>query len=73
MGCYLVVIGNIHNDEHLVYIFTGKVQDGTPSIFNKSHYNCWYKELRNHFYNKSCLWQFTKNVHVNCNLQIIYS
>ena len=47
LGCYLGVIGNLHNDECLIYIFTGKVQNGTPSIFNKKVYHCWYKELRN--------------------------
>ena len=49
MGCYLGVIGNIQNYECLIYIFTVKVPNGTPSIFNKSLYHFWYKELRNHF------------------------
>ena len=36
MGWYVGVMGNIHNDECLVYIFTGKVQNVTPSMFNKN-------------------------------------
>ena len=43
MGWYLVVIGNIHNDECLIYIFTEKVENGTPIIFNKILYYSWYK------------------------------
>ena len=49
MDCYLGVIRKLHNDEYLIYIFTGKVQNGTLSIFNKTRYYCWYKELRNKF------------------------
>ena len=40
---YLGVIGNLHNDECVIYIFTVKSQNGDPSIFNKSLYHCWYK------------------------------
>ena len=40
MGWYLGVIGKLHNDEYLIYILTGKVQNGNPSIFNKSLYYC---------------------------------
>ena len=47
MGWYLGVIGKLHNDECLIYIFTGEVLNGTPNIFNRSHYHCWYKILRN--------------------------
>ena len=35
------VLGKSRNDEFLVYIFTGKVQNVTPSIFSKSLYHCW--------------------------------
>ena len=49
MRSYWGVIGNIHNNECIIYIFTVKVEDGTPIIFNKKLYHCWYKELRNHF------------------------
>ena len=42
IGWGLGVIGNIHNDECIIYIFTGKFQNCTPSIFNKSLYHCWY-------------------------------
>ena len=35
MVWYLFVKGILHNDDCLIYIFTGKVQNGTPSIFNK--------------------------------------
>ena len=43
MEWYLGVIWKIHNDECIIYIFTGKVQNFTPSIFNKTMYRCWYK------------------------------
>ena len=43
MGRYLGVIGNPHNDECLIYIFLGKVENGTPIIFNKKLYYSWYK------------------------------
>ena len=36
---YLGVIGNIHNDECLIYIFTSKVENGTQIIFNKTLYH----------------------------------
>ena len=49
MGCYLGVIGNIQNDECLIYIFTVEVLNGNPSIFNKSHCHSWYEESRNQF------------------------
>ena len=49
MGWYVCFIGNIHNDEYLIYIFTGKVENGNPIIFNKTLYHLWYKELRNQF------------------------
>ena len=35
MGWYLGVIGNLHNDEGIIYISTGKVENGTPIVFNK--------------------------------------
>ena len=47
MGWYLGVAGKINNYECIIYICTGKVIIGNTSIFNKSHYHCWYKELRN--------------------------
>ena len=43
MGSYLGVIRNLHNDECLIYILTGKVENGTPVIFNKTLYHYWYK------------------------------
>ena len=49
MGWYLGAIVNIHNDKCLIYKFAGKVENGTPIIFNKTLYNYWYKELRNNF------------------------
>ena len=49
LGWYLGVIEKLQNDECLIYIFTGKVQNGTPIIFNETLYRCWYKELRNNF------------------------
>ena len=50
MGWYLVVIIELHNAECIIYIFTGKVENGTPIIFNKTIYHYWYKELSNHFH-----------------------
>ena len=35
---FLGIIGKIHNDECLIYIFTGNVENGTPIIFNKTIY-----------------------------------
>ena len=49
MGWCLGVIGKLHNDTFIIYIFTGKVQNVTSSIFNKSHYHFWYKVLKNNF------------------------
>ena len=43
MGRYLGVIGKLHNDECLIYIFTGEVINGTTNIFTNSQYNCWFK------------------------------
>ena len=40
MGWYLDVIGKLHNRAFLIYIFTGKVQNCTTSIFNKTLYRC---------------------------------
>ena len=34
MVWFLGVIGKLHNDECLIYIFTGNVENGTPIIFN---------------------------------------
>ena len=42
MGCYLGVIGKLHNDEFLIYIFIGKIENGNLIIFNKTLYNYWY-------------------------------
>ena len=36
--CWLGAIGNLDNNEFLIYIFTGKVENGTTIIFNK-HYS----------------------------------
>ena len=41
MRWYLVVIVKLHNDECLIYIFTGKVENGTLVIFNKTVYHSW--------------------------------
>ena len=49
MGWYLGVTGKLHNDECLIYIFTGEVPDVTPKIFTNSQYKCWFKKLRNQF------------------------
>ena len=49
MGWYLGVIGKLHNDEYLIYIFTGEFLNGTPKIFNKLQYHFWYKESKNQF------------------------
>ena len=49
MGWHLGITGKLYNDECLTYIFRGKVENGTPIIFNKTLYNFWYKELRNNF------------------------
>ena len=35
MGWYLGVPGKLHDDECMIYIFTGNVINGNPSIFNK--------------------------------------
>ena len=43
MGWFFGVIGKFHNDEYLIYIFTGNVENGTPIIFNKTIYSSWYK------------------------------
>ena len=43
MGWYLSVIGKLHNDECLIYIFTGEFENDTPIIFNKTLYQYWYK------------------------------
>ena len=32
-----------------IYIFTGKVLNGTPNIFTNSQYHCWYEDSRNQF------------------------
>ena len=39
MGWYLGVIGNVYNNECLIYILTGKVEVVTPIILNKTRYN----------------------------------
>ena len=43
MGWLLGVKGRFHNDERLMYIFTGNVENGTPIIFHKTIYSSWYK------------------------------
>ena len=35
MGWLLGIIGKLHNDGCLIYIFTGNVENVTPIIFNK--------------------------------------
>ena len=47
MGWYLGVIRKLQNDGCLIYIYTDKVQNVTPIIFNKEIYLWWYKELKN--------------------------
>ena len=49
MVWYLLVMGKLHGDECLIYIFTGEVLNGTPKIFTNSQYHCWFKELRDNF------------------------
>ena len=34
IGWYLLVIGKIHYEETLVYLFTGEVTTGTPKFLN---------------------------------------
>ena len=46
MGWFLGVIGKLHDYECLIYIFTKKIEDGTPIIFDKTINSPWYKELR---------------------------
>ena len=43
MGWFLGGIGKSHNDECLIYIFIGNVENGTPIILNKTIYSYWYK------------------------------
>ena len=38
IGFYLGVIGKLYSCECLIYIFTGKVQNVIPSIFNNTLY-----------------------------------
>ena len=40
---YLGVIVKLRNYECMIYIFIGGFPNGTPKIFNKSQYHCWYK------------------------------
>ena len=42
MVWYLGVKVNIHNDECLIYISTGKFENGTPIICNKTLYHSCY-------------------------------
>ena len=62
MGCFLGVIGKLHNDECLIYIFTWNVENVTPIIFNRILYPSWYKELRTHF-SPILINTLQKNVH----------
>ena len=62
MGWFLVVIGKLHSDEYLIYIFTGNVENGNPIIFNKSLYQYFYKELRTKF-SPILIYTSHKNVH----------
>ena len=39
------VTGNLHNDECLIYIFTKKVENGTPIVFNKTLSKSWNEKL----------------------------
>ena len=43
VGWYLGVILMLHNEDCFVYILKGKVENGTPIIFNKTLYHSWYK------------------------------
>ena len=49
IGWFLGVIEKLHNDECIIYIFTGNVENGKPIIFNKTIDSSWHKELRTHF------------------------
>ena len=49
MGWYLEVIWELHNDECLLYVFTGEVFNGTPNIVTNSQYHCWHKYLGDQF------------------------
>ena len=49
MGWYLWVIGRLHNDETLVYLFTGEVIDGTPNISSERQDVSWFQQLRYQF------------------------
>ena len=49
MVWYLDVIEKLQNYEYLIYIYTDKVKNGGPIIFDKTLYHYWYKELSNHF------------------------
>ena len=33
MGWFLCDIGKLHNDEYLIYVFTGNIENCTPIIF----------------------------------------
>ena len=49
MGWYLGTIGEIHNDECLIYTFTREYENSTPIKFNKTLYHSYYRESRNNF------------------------
>ena len=58
----LVFIGKLQNDECLIYIFTGNVENGIPIIFNKTLYHSRYKELGTYF-SPILIDNYHKNVH----------
>ena len=50
MEWYLVVIGKLHNEECLIYIFIREIKYDTPNILKNSHYNSLFKELRDQIF-----------------------
>ena len=62
---YLGVIGKVHNNECLIYIFIDEVLNGTPNIFTNSQYHLWYKYLRGQFSP-----ELINNTHYNVSLFI---
>ena len=43
------VIGRLHNEECLIYIFTGEVQSGIPNTLTNKNYDTWFQQLRDQF------------------------
>ena len=49
MVCYLGVLGRLHDEETLIYMFTGEVTNGTPNILKGIQYESWFQHLRDQF------------------------